>query len=132
MTTLDLEIPADLDALAGARSRVRTWLEDQGIEAVIAGDLLAVASEFLLHAIVRAGGAGMVGLVGEHRADGVRLTVRATPAMADAPRRLGLPPDPLRSGAIGRRLVESCCDDLAITTDDDGSVVECWRQLRTA
>jgi hypothetical protein len=127
-TTLELEIPASLESLAQGRAAVRTWLQEQGVDAVVASDLLAVASEFLLHAIVRAGGVGSVRLEGEHRPDGVRLAVRAAAAVLDAPRAIDLPGDPLSQGSLGRRLVDGCCDDLAITTGDDGATAECWRR----
>lgn len=122
-----IEIPADVDHLAGARARLRQWLGDEGLDPSTAGDLLAVASEFLVHAIVRAGGEGTVRLVGERRADGVRLAVRSTTAAASAPRRLLLPSDPLAAGAIGRRLVEECCDELTIAREGDETTAECWR-----
>jgi hypothetical protein len=128
-TMLDLEIPAALDELAGARATVRTWLAAEGIDLEVGEDLTAVASELLLHAIVRAAGVGAVGLHGEHRPDGVRLTVRAAAAIASSPRAIALPADPLAPGAFGRRVVERCCDDVAIRVDDDGTTAECWRRL---
>lgn len=132
MTALDLDLPADLEALAGARGALRSWLAGESIDPEVAGDLVAVASELLLHAIVRAGGVGAVHLSGEHRPDGVRLVVRAAAAVADAPRAIDLPSDPLASGTFGRRVVERCCDDVAIRIDDAGTTTECWRRLRPA
>ena len=127
---LDLLLPADVHELATGRAAVRQWLGAQGLDAVAAADLLAVASEFLLHAIVRSGGVGSVRLVGERHARGVRLAVTAgATAGAGAPHPLGLPADPLVTGGFGRRLVETCCDDLAITTGADGAArAECWRR----
>jgi hypothetical protein len=128
-TTLELEIPAALDELAAARAAVRAGLLGEALDPEVASDLTAVASELLLHAIVRAAGVGAVGLRGEHRPDGVRLTVRAAAAMASSPRAIALPTDPLAPGALGRRVVERCCDDMAIRVDDDGTTAECWRRL---
>ena len=129
---LQLEIPAVLDELAGARRTVRRWLTAEGLEPTVVADLLAVASEFLLSAIVRAAGTGSVRLVGERRPDGVRLAVRAASAAAGAPRAIHLPGDPLAHGALGRRLVEGCCDSIEITADDDGGGAECWRRTVSA
>ena len=126
-TPFALKIPADVDHLADGRRQVRRWLADEGLDAVIAGDLLAVASEFLLHAIVRSGGNGTVRLIGERGPGGVRLAVQAEAATVDAPRRLRLPDDPLVDGGIGRRMVEECCDDLRIRTDGATASAECWR-----
>ena len=123
---LDLLLPADVDELAAGRAAVRTWLSTQAIDTVAAADLLAVASEFLLHAIVRSGGVGSVRLVGEHHAGGIRIAVTADAAALDGPRRLSLPADPLVAGALGRRLVERCCDDVLIATTPDGASAECW------
>ena len=122
-----IAIPADVDHLAEARVEVRRWLADEGLDPVTAGDLLAVASEFLLHAISRSGGAGTVHLVGERRAGGIRLAVRATPVGDEAPRRLRVPEDPLAQGAIGRRMVEECCDDVQIAPKGVATAAECWR-----
>jgi anti-sigma regulatory factor (Ser/Thr protein kinase) len=123
---LDLELPADLDELAAARTAVRTWLAGRGLDEVATVDLLAVASEFLVHAIVRAGGTGTVRLTGEPSEGGIRLAVRATPRPAEV-RSIGLPPDPLAQGALGRRLVEVCCHDLRI--DATGTTLaECFRR----
>ena len=125
-TPFALEMPADVDHLAGARRRVRRWLADEHIDPVTAGDLLAVASEFLLHAIVRSGGHGAVRLEGERGPRGVRLAVRADAADVGI-RRLRLPDDPLAAGGIGRRMVEECCDDLRVGTDAATASAECWR-----
>lgn len=126
-TSFALQIPADVDHLAEARRGVRQWLADEGLDAETSGDLLAVASEFLLHAIVRAGGTGTVRLVGERRPDGVRLAVRASAADEGTPRRLRLPDDPLAAGALGRRMVEACCDDVQIVASGAEASAECWR-----
>ena len=121
-----LEIPSDVTELAGARAGIRGWLTSEVDEPTIAADLLAVASEFLLHAIVRSGGTGSVYLVGERRAGGVHLAVRASiPAHAKL-RRLCLPDDPLAPGALGRRMVEECCDDVRISAGGTAAA-ECWR-----
>lgn len=126
-TPFALEIPADVDHLADARRQVRRWLADERLDPVTAGDLVAVASEFLLHAIVRSRGNGAVRLVGERGPGGVRLAVRADIAASSGPQRLRLPDDPLAAGGIGRRMVEQCCDDLQITTDSATAAAECWR-----
>lgn len=126
-TSFALEIPADVHRLADARHGVRQWLADEGLDPETAGDLLAVASEFLLHAIVRTGGTGTVRLVGQRRPDGVRLTVEASAADEGTPRRLHLPDDPLAAGALGRRMVEECCDDVQIATSGAEASAACWR-----
>lgn len=126
MSALSVEIPATVDQLAHARALVRRWLREEGLDASVSDDLLAVSSEFLLHAIVRSGGAGTVRLVGERGPRGVRLAVASDPVAAGAPRRLGLPSDPLARGAIGRRMVEQCCDALDVGTGGPASA-ECWR-----
>ncbi len=134
MTTgpLDVEIPASLDALAIGRSVARSWLQDQGLDPAVAAELLAVAAEFLLHAIVKAGGSGQVRLTGEVRTDGVRLSVVTALAADDAPRAIALPADPLLAGSIGRRLVEGCCDEFAFTVGEAGIGAECWRRVHSA
>ena len=128
MTILDLDVPADVDELAPARGRVRAWLDAHDLDPLARTDLLAVASEFLLHAIVRSAGVGSVHLHGEVRPDGVRLAVRAAKEADDIPRPIRLPADPLVADGIGRRLVEQCCDALRITSDEDGTLTECWRR----
>lgn len=122
-----LEIPSDVTELLGARAGVREWLATEIGDPLVAADLLAVASEFLLHAIVRSGGTGSVYLVGERRPGGVHLAVRSS-IRADATARvLRLPDDPLAPGALGRRMVEECCDDVRISDGHSTAAAECWR-----
>lgn len=128
MSSLCLVIPADVEQLASARARVRRWLDEEVPDHDSAADLLAVASEFLLHAIVRAGGVGTVRLDGERSAQGVRLAVASDPVIEERPHAIGLPPDPLAPGATGRRMVEACCDHVEVLTGP-GASAECWRAL---
>jgi hypothetical protein len=124
----DRTFPATLTSLASARRALRAWLADAVSDATVAADLLTVAGEFLLHVVVRTGGArGRVRLVAERRPDGVRLAV--TSADASTPvRSIAMPTDPLGDGTIGRRLVDRCCDEVEI---EQGPTIaaRCWRAV---
>ena len=125
------EYPATLSSLGDARHHLRAWLADEVPDEVAANDLLTVAGEFFLHVVVRTGGdAGRASVVAERGPDGVRLSVTSVRA-AGVVRALRLPPDPLAAGAIGRRLVDGCCDDVEV---DDGERVgaRCRRAVRPA
>jgi anti-sigma regulatory factor (Ser/Thr protein kinase) len=129
----DREFPATLSALAEARAHLRSWLAEAVDDEVVANDLLNVAGEFFLHVAVRTGGErGRARVEAERGRDGVRLAVTAVaPAATATVRSLGLPADPLGAGAIGRRLVDGCCDEVEI---DRGPTVaaRCWRTLEDA
>jgi hypothetical protein len=128
----DRAFPATLSAMAEARAHLRSWLADAVDDEVVANDLLTVAGEFFLHVVVRTGERGRARVVAERGRDGVRLAVTAAAPVATATvRSLALPADPLGAGAIGRRLVDGCCDEREI---ERGPTVaaRCWRTLEDA
>ncbi len=128
---LDFELAASVENLVVARRRLGVWLLDQGIDGETNSDLVAVAAEFFLHVVVKAGGAGQARVVAERAPSGVRLSVTAA-APADALRRIDLPADPLKIGSIGRRLVDGCCDELKISETAESIRAQCWRAVRSA
>ncbi len=130
--TFLLALPASITGLAEVRSAIRDWLEPLVVDREALGDLIAVASEFVLHVLVKSGGSGQIEVSAEHGASGVRLGVRSNAAVASAPRAIELPPDPLGPDALGRRIVETCCDEIVVTNDESGTHLECWRRFRSA
>jgi hypothetical protein len=128
--SFDRQFAATLDHLADARHDLREWLAREVPDPIARTDLLAVAGEFFLHVIVRTGGAGRARVLAEHAPDGVRLSVTAA---ADEPpvRAIDLPNDPLRVGAIGRRIVDGCCERVRVEAGA-GVGAECWRRVEPA
>ena len=120
LAPFDRRYPATLSSLAEARHHLRSWLSEEVTDAVAVNDLLTAAGEFFLHVVVRTGGAqGRVQVHAERGRDGVRLSV--TSAVTAPPvRAIGLPGDPLVAGALGRRLVDGCCDEVEV---ERGAVV---------
>lgn len=134
MPPFDLELPATLEHLAEARHRLRAWLEDEVHDDVARMDLLAVAGEFFLHVIYRTGGLGRARVVAVPRDGGVRLAVTAADAV-DGERVRAMAPagDPLSAGAMGRRLVEGCCDAVQVAAAGSSTIgAECFRSVRSA
>ena len=133
MTPFALELPATIDQLAPARGQLRAWLASEVADESAREDLLAVAGEFFLHVVYRTGGVGHARVLAERGPGGVRLSVTAAGDRAGV-RALALSSDPLAAGAIGRRLVDGCCDDVRVSTGTPGGVVgaECFRRLTPA
>lgn len=130
MPSFDLELPATLDHLAEARHRLRSWLTDEVGDDVARDDLLAVAGEFFLHVVFRTGGLGRARIVAEHGQRGVRLSVTAANDEGGV-RAMAPATDPLAEGALGRRLVEGCCDRVRVDGRGTASVgAECFRSVR--
>lgn len=130
MTSFAIELPAALDHLADARGRLRAWLGEEVADEVARNDLLSVAGEFFLHVVFRTGGLGHARIVAERRHDGVRLSVKATDDRRTV-RSIAPPSDPLAVGAVGRRLVEGCCDEVRVEVDGAATVgAECFRTVR--
>ena len=130
MTHFDIQLPATLDHLGDARRRLRAWLSEEVDDRVAAEDLLAVAGEFFVHVVFRTGGQGDARVTAERGARGVRLAVTAAPP-APGVRALAPAKDPLATGALGRRLVEGCCDEVRV---EGGTVIvgaECFRSVPT-
>lgn len=129
MPTFDLELPANLDHLADARHRLRRWLAEEVLDDVARDDLLAVAGEFFVHVVFRTGGSGRARILAERGDGGVRLSVTAA---AERPivRPMAPSRDPLASGAVGRRLVEGCCDEVRVGGVGTATVgAECFRSV---
>ena len=128
---LDFVLAAVVEHLAEVRQQLAAWLLAEGIEGTANSDLLSVATEFFLHVVVKTGGVGCARVVAERTPRGVRMAVTAATAVAPI-RRIDLPPDPLETGSIGRRLVDGCCDDLQISEVDGSIGVQCWRAVQSA
>lgn len=129
MPAFDIDLPATLQHLGEARRRLGVWLADEVPDAAARGDLLAVAGEFFLHVVFRTGGLGRARVVAERWDDGVRLSVTAADG-CDTVRSMATPADPLAVGAIGRRLVEACCDEVTVASDGAGTVsAQCFRSV---
>ena len=131
MSSFDIELPATLDHLGEARRRLRSWLGDEVADEVARDDLLAVAGEFFLHVVFRTGGLGRARIVAEPGPTGVRLAVTSASEPSHPPVRLLRPAsDPLAAGALGRRLVEGCCDDVRVRRAGGSTVgAECFRSV---
>lgn len=129
---LDFELAASVESLAEARRRLGAWLLDQGIDGETNSDLVSVATEFFLHVVVKARGVGHARFVAERATGGVRMSVTAATSVGRAVHRIDLPPDPLETGSIGRRLVDGCCDELDISEADGSICVRCWRAVQSA
>jgi hypothetical protein len=129
MPSFVVDLPATVTHLADARRRLREWLEDEVADDLARDDLLAVAGEFFLHVVFRTGGLGRARLVAERGAGGVRLSVTGLDERPNV-RPLVLPTDPLATGALGRRLVEGCCDEVRVAAAG-GAVVgaSCYRAV---
>jgi anti-sigma regulatory factor (Ser/Thr protein kinase) len=74
---MDIEIPSDPAALAGLRRRLRGWLTLRGLTADERDDAVLSVSEACNNAIEHGyrGGAGSIGLVLEHRARELGITI---------------------------------------------------------
>lgn len=130
MPSFDIELPATLEHLGDARRLLRRWLADEVADDAACTDLLAVAGEFFLHVVFRTGGLGRARVVAERGADGVRLSVTAADDGCRTVRSMAAPRDPLAIGAIGRRLVEGCCDELRVEAVGATTVgAECFRSM---
>lgn len=130
MPSFDLELPATVEHLAEARSRLRAWLADEVADAEAGDDLLTVAGEFFLHVVYRTGALGRARITADHGPGGVRLAVTSA-RRAPGVRALAPPSDPLADGALGLRLVEGCCDEIRVAGPGDPTVgAECFRVVR--
>ena len=129
MPSFDLELPATIEHLGEARRRLRAWLEQEVRDDVARTDLLAVAGEFFLHVIFRTGGLGRARVVAEHGDGGVRLSVTAADAR-EGVRAITPATDPLSAGAMGRRLVDGCCDAVRVAGVGSATIgAECFRTV---
>ena len=129
MPSFVVDLPATVTQLGEARRRLRAWLDDEVPDEVARGDLLAVAGEFFLHVVFRTGGVGRARIVAERGAGGVRLSVTALDRRPNV-RPIAPSTDPLAAGALGRRLVDGCCEEVRVAAASGPVVVaSCYRSV---
>ena len=115
------EVPNDPTALGDARSRVRSWLADAGVDADVAHDLVLAADEALTNAIEHSGSAreAQVELA---RLDGtVRITVRDFGRWNEHPSH--------DDNGRGMLLVDALTDHVEVARGEGGTTVTLSRRV---
>jgi hypothetical protein len=125
---LEYEMAPRVGSLAPARRALRTWLAAT-VDAATADDLVSVASEFLLHALVKADASSVAVLRAAHGAEGVVISVDVETAGDGRVRPLArVPAEPLAAGGSGRRIIDGACDGYEIATAERRMSMRCWRR----
>lgn len=119
---LRLEVDPDFEALADLRQAIRGFLEDIGVGAEVADDLLLVATELCTNAIEAS--AELVPVEVEVRFDGRSLRLSVS-NVGDGPAHEvpELPHGSLQHRGRGLAIVQSLVDTLSIASSDGRTVV---------